>query len=321
MKIALNITVEVDADGWCREYGIERRQVRADVRRYVETALADAPVPMVTVRVPRRLPDFVPDPAVTTPAAEPAHDRARPGDATTGTPATPGGRETGEPTPGGPHTHKPAEPAPPASPTVELRPAIPATPVRIRSHRPPGRPGRIVPALLAAAVAAVITVAAGTATADHEPGHGPRPLPAPATATRRPGGRAGTRPAYPRPPDNRPGSRPYFVEIRPRHIDGADPHTRWRAEAAARPGTAVYDPRRWPRDAGDRPPDDRPPPRPKQPPPPDPRNPDRPPRPRAAAEPPPPGGRRTSWAWNAAALVALAAVIVLCLASIRGPGW
>lgn len=312
MKIALNITVEVDPAAWAEEYGIEPKAaaVRADVQEYVRNALACSPVPLLAVARPTS----PPTPAATEPpSAEPdlvggavyrtarkpwdcecpgggqpcPHMECRgaiePGERHVEYRAEAGPFESGaryclpcgvatwsgslwaEPTELGPalgvstaeveaaagpmaealragaiSIHGGPEPAPePVAPTLTLRPAIPAAPVRFRSHRAPGRPGRIVPALLAAAVAAVLTITAGTATADRDPGPGPRPLPAPATATRRPGGRAGTRPAYPRPPDNRPGSRPYFVEPRMRHIDGADPHTRWRAEAAARPGTAV----------------------------------------------------------------------------------
>lgn len=44
MKIAIRITVDIDADEWINEYGVDRDEVRADVRRYIETAIWEMPV-------------------------------------------------------------------------------------------------------------------------------------------------------------------------------------------------------------------------------------------------------------------------------------
>lgn len=44
MKIAVNITVELDADVWAKEYGVDRSAVRGDVRSYIENALWSMPV-------------------------------------------------------------------------------------------------------------------------------------------------------------------------------------------------------------------------------------------------------------------------------------
>lgn len=35
MKVRIEMTVEIDAEAWVAEYGIERSQVRADVQAYV----------------------------------------------------------------------------------------------------------------------------------------------------------------------------------------------------------------------------------------------------------------------------------------------
>lgn len=36
MKVRFSITVEVDTDAWMTEYGIESRDVREDVKTYLE---------------------------------------------------------------------------------------------------------------------------------------------------------------------------------------------------------------------------------------------------------------------------------------------
>jgi hypothetical protein len=51
VKIALRITIELDADDWADEYGVDKRDVRDDVRSYVRTALQSMPtVETVEVR-------------------------------------------------------------------------------------------------------------------------------------------------------------------------------------------------------------------------------------------------------------------------------
>lgn len=51
MKIAMTITIEIDADAWAAEYGIDRSEVREDVRRYVSTTLYAMPVEPTNVTV------------------------------------------------------------------------------------------------------------------------------------------------------------------------------------------------------------------------------------------------------------------------------
>lgn len=41
MKIALNITVDVDAQAWAQDWGIEAGEVREDVIAYVRNLLND----------------------------------------------------------------------------------------------------------------------------------------------------------------------------------------------------------------------------------------------------------------------------------------
>lgn len=36
MKVAVNVTVEVDAEAWATEFGVERDEVRADVKVYMQ---------------------------------------------------------------------------------------------------------------------------------------------------------------------------------------------------------------------------------------------------------------------------------------------
>ncbi len=52
MKIAMQVTIEVDPDVWAAEYGVDKTEVRADVKLYVQSALYDMPVRprLVTVR-------------------------------------------------------------------------------------------------------------------------------------------------------------------------------------------------------------------------------------------------------------------------------
>jgi hypothetical protein len=49
MKIRIELTVEVDADAWMLNYGTPASEIREDVRAYVREAIAQAPVPMVSV--------------------------------------------------------------------------------------------------------------------------------------------------------------------------------------------------------------------------------------------------------------------------------
>ena len=44
MKIALHITVEIDAQVWSDEYGCDKGDVRDDVRSYVQHVLHEMPV-------------------------------------------------------------------------------------------------------------------------------------------------------------------------------------------------------------------------------------------------------------------------------------
>ncbi|MDP3889847.1 hypothetical protein [Nocardioides sp.] len=39
MKVRIALTVEIDEQVWAEEYGLDRTQVRADVRRYVTNAV------------------------------------------------------------------------------------------------------------------------------------------------------------------------------------------------------------------------------------------------------------------------------------------
>ncbi len=36
MKVRVTVTVEIDPDAWMQTYGVERDEVRRDVREYVE---------------------------------------------------------------------------------------------------------------------------------------------------------------------------------------------------------------------------------------------------------------------------------------------
>ncbi|MGP4013691.1 hypothetical protein [Streptomyces sp. 4N124] len=40
MKVRITITVNVDADAWALEYGIDPPEVRADVKEYLGNAIA-----------------------------------------------------------------------------------------------------------------------------------------------------------------------------------------------------------------------------------------------------------------------------------------
>lgn len=42
MKVKLTITVEVDAEAWMTEYGINKTELRDDVRAYITTAVTDS---------------------------------------------------------------------------------------------------------------------------------------------------------------------------------------------------------------------------------------------------------------------------------------
>jgi len=46
MIVALRISVEVDVDAWADEYGVDRNQVRDDVRSWVVETLESAPIPL-----------------------------------------------------------------------------------------------------------------------------------------------------------------------------------------------------------------------------------------------------------------------------------
>lgn len=51
MKVRINITVEVDAEAWTLNYGVEgAAAIREDVVTYVRATLPEMPVPMVPVR-------------------------------------------------------------------------------------------------------------------------------------------------------------------------------------------------------------------------------------------------------------------------------
>lgn len=50
MRIRISLTVDVDAERWATEYGVDRADIPEDVRTYVRNALAAAPVPMISVR-------------------------------------------------------------------------------------------------------------------------------------------------------------------------------------------------------------------------------------------------------------------------------
>lgn len=39
MKIALNITVEVNQEAWASEFGLDAKEVREDVRTYLENSV------------------------------------------------------------------------------------------------------------------------------------------------------------------------------------------------------------------------------------------------------------------------------------------
>jgi hypothetical protein len=41
MKVRVSFTVEVDPEAWMANYGVERDQVRDDVRVYVENGMRD----------------------------------------------------------------------------------------------------------------------------------------------------------------------------------------------------------------------------------------------------------------------------------------
>lgn len=41
MRIRVALTVEIDPQSWCEEYGVERSEVREDVQRYVENLVQE----------------------------------------------------------------------------------------------------------------------------------------------------------------------------------------------------------------------------------------------------------------------------------------
>ena len=43
MKISITLTIDVDPDEWADNYGIEKSEVREDVKTYVRTAVQQAP--------------------------------------------------------------------------------------------------------------------------------------------------------------------------------------------------------------------------------------------------------------------------------------
>lgn len=50
MKVRIAVTVEVDAELWTLNYGVEgASEIRQDVQAYVRSMLTEAPVPMVPV--------------------------------------------------------------------------------------------------------------------------------------------------------------------------------------------------------------------------------------------------------------------------------
>jgi hypothetical protein len=42
MKIAVNLTVEIDPEQWMREYGVDRSEIREDVRLWVQAGVQTA---------------------------------------------------------------------------------------------------------------------------------------------------------------------------------------------------------------------------------------------------------------------------------------
>lgn len=43
MKIAVTVVIEVDAEAWADEYGIDKADVRDDIKQYVLTGVQTAP--------------------------------------------------------------------------------------------------------------------------------------------------------------------------------------------------------------------------------------------------------------------------------------
>jgi hypothetical protein len=41
MKVRIVLTVDVDPEAWANEYGVDRSEVREDVKRYVGTSMHD----------------------------------------------------------------------------------------------------------------------------------------------------------------------------------------------------------------------------------------------------------------------------------------
>lgn len=41
MKVRLTVTLEVDAEAWANEYGLDKDEVRKDVRASIETSVID----------------------------------------------------------------------------------------------------------------------------------------------------------------------------------------------------------------------------------------------------------------------------------------
>ncbi len=191
MRIALHITVEVDVDAWVAEFGVPRKEVRAAVRRWVDGALAAAPVPLLPVVKPSPTPSPAPAPVVSPaagperapdsrPAADPAGTTtpkraatpprsvgvrdAQPAGATAPreqvSAARPTDGTTPAPAPAARAGHTAAAPRHVAG--LVLRPAAPGPdPVRAGPGRVAGRPRRrLAAAVLALAVALVLAVAA-----------------------------------------------------------------------------------------------------------------------------------------------------------------
>lgn len=82
VRIALHYLVDVDADRWAAEHGIDRRDVRVHIRRQVAAELRNLRVPLVPVSVdkPSSPPPPAPASAATLPAAGPERaPAARPG--------------------------------------------------------------------------------------------------------------------------------------------------------------------------------------------------------------------------------------------------
>lgn len=50
MKVTISMTVEVDAEQWAREYGIENKDVKEDVKGYVIHWAENTPIPLKVIR-------------------------------------------------------------------------------------------------------------------------------------------------------------------------------------------------------------------------------------------------------------------------------